>query len=282
MKAALLTGSTTALVAALAISSTWAAPLEKRLAMALSLEASPTIPLINLGDLVPSPTIPPIAGEIVSIITSVVDGVTSLIPTTIPSPSLPAALQDLVPDATMSINVNVPTPTVPPEAEVLAHLAQGALNAIPTMLMKNLAQIQSDLSSALAVAATATPTPVVYVTKDDAGLDVTRTSSATIAAFATQGVINPWSILANALPQPTDVVQEVTSVIGGVTSILKVPALPKPTDLLPLLNSAQLPQIDIPGLLGDKQHLCIKDDNGNQIGLCPNGPLINDSETIVI
>ncbi|GAC98991.1 hypothetical protein PHSY_006588 [Pseudozyma hubeiensis SY62] len=252
--------------------------------MALSLEASPTIPSLDLGGLVPTPTIPPVASELVSIITSVVDGVTSLIPTTIPSLSLPTGVQDLLPDVTMSLGVNVPLPTPPPEADALAQLAQGALNAVPTMLVKNLEQIQSEFSSALAsiAAAAPTPTPVVFVTKNDAGLDVTMTSTPTLPTLPTTGVINPLSILANALPQPSDVVSEVTSVIGGVTSVLKLPALPQPTDLLPLLNSAQLPQLDVPALLGDKQHLCIKDGNGNQIGLCPDGPLINDSETIAI
>lgn len=284
MRTGLLVSSTAAaLASALAISSTAAAPLEKRLMLALSLEASPTIPSLNLDGLLPTPTIPPIAGEIVSIITSVVDGVTSLIPTTIPSPTLPAAVQGLIPDVTMSVGITVATPTQPPVGDVMAQLAQGALNAVPTMLMQNLAQIQSEFSAALAAASTATPTPVVIVTTDEAGQAFTATSTPTLPALPTAGgVINPISILANALPQPSDLVADVTSVIGGVTSVLKVPALPQPTDLLPLLNSAQLPHLDIPGLMGDKQHLCIKDNNGNQIGLCPDGPLINDSEIIAL
>lgn len=249
--------------------------------MALSVEASPTIPSLDLGQLLPTPTLPPIVGEIQSIITSVIDGVTSLIPTTIPSPTLPAEVSNLIPDATMSVDISVPTPTAPPEAEAIAQLAQGALNAVPTMLLKNLAEIQSQLSSALSVAATQTPTPVTYITTEG-GKECTKTYTPTVPTFATTGVINPLSILAAAIPQPSDVLQDVTSVIGGVTSVLKVPALAVPTNLVPLLNSAQMPQIDVPGLLGDKEHLCIKDGNGNQIGLCADGPLINDSETIAL
>ncbi|CDW98314.1 hypothetical protein [Sporisorium scitamineum] len=249
--------------------------------MALSLEASPTIPSLNLGELLPTPTLPPIAGEIQSIITSVIDGVTSLIPTTIPSPTLPAEVASLIPDATMSLGVTVPTPTAPPEVDALAQLAQGALNAVPTMLMKNLSEIQSQLSSALAVAATQTPTPVTYIATEN-GKECTKTYTPTVPTFATTGVINPISILASAIPQPTDVMQDVTSVIGGITSVLKVPALAVPTNLVPLLDSAQLPQIDVPGLLSDKEHLCVKDGNGNQIGFCADGPLVNDSETLAL
>ncbi|SJX60955.1 uncharacterized protein SRS1_12178 [Sporisorium reilianum f. sp. reilianum] len=274
MKTTLIASSATALVAALAFSSTSAAPLEKRLMMALSLEASPTLPSLNLGELLPTPTLPPVVGEIQSIITSVVDGVTSLIPTTIPSPTLPAEVANLLPDVTMSLGVSVPTPTPPPELEALAQLAQGALNAVPSMLLKNLADIQSQLSSALSVAATQIPTPVTYITTEG-GKECTKTFTPTIPTFATTGVINPLSILVSAIPQPS-------AVIGGVTSVLQVPALAVPTNLVPLLNSAQLPQIDVPGLLGDKQHLCIKDGNGNQVGLCGDGPLVSDSEVIAL
>lgn len=249
--------------------------------MALSLEASPTLPSLNLGELLPTPTLPPVVGEIQSIITSVIDGVTSLIPTTIPSPTLPAEVANLLPDVTMSLGITVPTPTPPPELEALAQLAQGALNAVPSMLLKNLADIQSQLSSALSVAATQIPTPVTYITTEG-GKECTKTFTPTIPTFATTGVINPLSILVSAIPQPSAVMQDVTSVIGGVTSVLQVPALAVPTNLVPLLNSAQLPQIDVPGLLGDKQHLCIKDGNGNQVGLCGDGPLVSDSEVIAL
>lgn len=248
--------------------------------MALSLQASPTLPSLDLGGLLPTPTTPPIVGDVVSIITSVVDGVTSLIPTTIPSATLPTEVSNLLPDVAMSVAVAAPTP--PPELDALAQLAQGALNAVPTLLFKNLAQIQSEFSAALASIATATPTPITFVTTES-GIEVTRTSTPTIPTFATTGVINPLSILASALPQPSDVMQEVTSVIGGVTSVLQLPALPLPTGgLMDVLGSMQLPQLDVPGLLGDKQHLCIKDGNGNQLGLCETGPLINDSETIAL
>ena len=252
--------------------------------MALSIQASPTLPQINIGDLLPTPTLPPIVGEIESIITSVIDGVTSLIPTLIPSPTLPAqvtSLTSLLSDVTMAAAVSAPVPTPPPEAEVLGQLAQGALDAFPSMLMQNLVNIQSAASSAIAAAATATPSPVVYVTTES-GKECTKTSTLPTPTFATTGVINPLSILANALPNPTGVMQEVTSVVGGVTSVLKVAAPSLPTALLPLLGSVQLPQVDLPGLLGDKQNVCIKDANGNQIGLCGSGPLINDSETIAL
>ncbi|EST10175.1 hypothetical protein PSEUBRA_000588 [Kalmanozyma brasiliensis GHG001] len=274
-EAAILASSVIALVAVLAASSTIAAPMEKRLMMALSLQASPTVAEIDLGGLLPTPTVPPIAGEIANIFTSVADGVTGLIPTTIPSPTLP----DLLPDLTVS--VAIAAPTAPPEAQVLGLLAQKALNAVPTLLIQNLVQIQSEFSAALASIATATPTPLVYVATEN-GAEVTRTSTPTLPSFAANGVINPLSVLANALPRPTDFVQEVTSVIGGVTSVLQLPALPLPTDLIPLLGTMQLPQLDVPGLLGDKQHLCVKDGNGHQLGLCENGPIINDSEVIAI
>ena len=245
--------------------------------MALSLQASPTLPSLNLGELMPTPTIPDIAGEVQSMITSVIDGVTSLIPTTIPSPTIPSELQNMLPGVTVAISA----PTPPPEVDVLAKLAQGAPNAFPSMLMKNLQQIQSMASAEIAAAATATPTPVEYIKTED-GKECTKTSFVPVPTFATTGVINPLSILANALPQPTGVMNEVTSVIGGVTSVLKLPAVPLPTGLLPLLGTMQLPQIDLPGLMGDKQNACIKDGQGNQIGLCGSGPLINDSETIAL
>ncbi|SPO22826.1 uncharacterized protein UTRI_01504 [Ustilago trichophora] len=277
MKATTFASSVTALVAMLAISTTSAVPVEKRLMMALSLQASPTIPSLDLGGLMPTPTIPDIAGEVQSMITSIIDGVTTLIPTMIPSPTIPAELQNMIPGVTIA----VAAPTPPPEVDVLAKLAQGALNAFPSMLMKNLEEIQSMASSAIAAAATATPTPVVYVTTED-GKECTKTSTSPTPTFATTGVINPLSILMNALPQPTGVMNEVTSVIGGVTSVLKLPAVPLPTGLLPLLGTMELPQIDLPGLMGDKQNACIKDGQGNQIGLCASGPLINDSETIAL
>ncbi|SPO25002.1 uncharacterized protein UTRI_01504_B [Ustilago trichophora] len=281
MRTTTLASSITALVAMLAISTTSAVPVEKRLMMALSLQASPTIPSLDLGGLMPTPTIPDIAGEVQSMITSIIDGVTTLIPTMIPSPTIPAELQNMIPGVTIA----VAAPTPPPEVDVLAKLAQGALNAFPSMLMKNLEEIQSMASSAIAAAATATatatPTPVVYVTTED-GKECTKTYTPSTPTFATSGVINPLSILMNALPQPTGVMNEVTSVIGGVTSVLKLPAPPLPTGLLPLLGTMELPQIDLPGLMGDKQNACIKDGQGNQIGLCASGPLINDSETIAL
>lgn len=247
--------------------------------MALPMEASPTIPQLNLDQLVPTPTIPAMVNEIQSMITSVVDGVTQLIPAMIPSPTVPAVVGDLIPDVTMAVSVSVPTP--PAEVDVIAKLAQGALNAIPTMLMHNLQEIQNVYSSAVAAAATATPTPVVYVTTED-GKDCTKTYTPPTPSLPTSGVINPLSILMNNLPNPTGVMNEVTSVVGGVTSILTLPSLPLPTGLLPLLNSAQLPQIDLPGLMGNKQSTCIKDGEGNQIGLCEDGPLINDSEVLAL
>lgn len=245
--------------------------------MALSLQASPTLPSLNLGNLMPTPTIPDIAGEVQSMITSVIDGITTLIPTMVPTPAIASDIQNMIPGVTVAIAA----PTPPPEVEVLAKLAQGALDAFPSMLMKNLQDIQSMASSAIAAAVTATPTPVTYVTTED-GKECTKTSFVATPTFATTGVINPLSILANALPQPSGVMNEVTSVIGGVTSVLKLPSVPLPTGLLPLLGSMQLPQIDLPMLMGDKQNACIKDGNGNQIGLCGSGPLINDSETIAL
>ncbi|KAJ1032410.1 hypothetical protein NDA16_000436 [Ustilago loliicola] len=279
MKSSMLASSATAMVAILAISSTSAVPLQKRLALALSMDASPTIPQLNLDQLIPTPTIPPIVNEIQSMITSVIDGVTQLIPTMIPSHTVPAVVGDLIPDVTMAVSVSVPTP--PPEVDVVAKLAEGALNAFPSMLMHNLQDIQSMYSSAIAAAATATPIPIVYVTTED-GKECTKTSTPPTSSLPTDGVINPLSILMSALPNPTGVMQEVTSVVGGVTSILKLPALPLPTGLLPMLNNVDLPQIDFPGLMGDQQHTCIKDGDGNQIGLCESGPLINDSEVIGI
>ncbi|SNX82256.1 uncharacterized protein MEPE_00962 [Melanopsichium pennsylvanicum] len=284
MKGTFLASSATALVAMLAVSTTLAVPVEKRLMMALSLQASPTLPSLSLGELIPTPTLPPIASEIQSVVTSVIDGVTKLITTTIPSPTLPAELQDSLPSATLSVAVSGPTP--PPQVEVLANLAQGALNALPSMLMKNLQDIQSMASSAIAAAATATVTPIPteYTTIEN-GKECTKTSLVTPAqtlATAASGVINPLSILVSGLPQPTGVVGGATSIIGDITSALTLPSLPLPTSLLPLLGKTQLPEIDLPGLLGDKQNTCIKDAQGNQVGLCGSGPLINDSETLAL
>lgn len=241
--------------------------------MALSIQASPTLPSLDLGGLLPTPTLPPIVGQVESIITSVIDGVTSLIPTLIPSPTLPAEVTSVLP--AIAVATPTPTPTVD-EGQVLGLLASKALDAFPTMLLQNLAAVQSAYDSAISAAAT--PVPIVYVTTE-AEKVFTKTSFAPTPTFATTGVINPLSILASALPNPTGIMSEVTSVIGGVTSILPVP-LPLPTGLLPLLGSMKLPEIDLPMLLGNKQDACIKDGNGNQIGLCGDGPVLNDSETI--
>ncbi|SPO43759.1 uncharacterized protein PSANT_01444 [Moesziomyces antarcticus] len=278
MKSTLFASTATALVAMLAISTTSAVPvdMEKRLMMALSLDAQPTLPALDLG-LPPTPTLPPIAGQIESMITQVIDGVTQLIPTMIPTPTAPMIVAGLSPD----IVVAAPTPDAQMEADVVGKLALNALGSFPAMLMKNLAEIQSAASSIISVAATATPVAVEYVTTES-GKECTKTSTIPVPTFATTGVINPLSILAQALPNPTPIMQEVTSVIGGVTSILKLPAAPAPTDLLPLLGSMQLPEIDLPMLMGNKQDACVKDANGNMIGLCGNGAVIKDSETIAL
>jgi len=244
--------------------------------MALSLDAQPTLPALDLG-LLPTPTLPAVAGQIESMITQVIDGVTQLIPTMIPTPTAPMIVAGLSPD----IVVAAPTPDAQMEADVVGKLALNALGSFPAMLMKNLAEIQSVASSIISVAATATPVAVEYVTTEN-GKECTKTSTIPVPTFATTGVINPLSILAQALPNPTPIMQEVTSVIGGVTSILKLPAAPAPTDLLPLLGSMQLPEIDLPMLMGNKQDACIKDGNGNMIGLCGNGAVIKDSETIAL
>ena len=68
--------------------------------------------------------------------------------------------------------------------------------------------------------------------------------------------------------------------INGVTSVLNLPSVALPTNIIPLLGNMQLPQIDLPGLMGNKQDACVKDGNGNQVGLCNGGLVINDSETI--
>ncbi|SOV07194.1 uncharacterized protein UDID_05029 [Ustilago sp. UG-2017a] len=279
MKSTILASSATAMVAVLAISSTSAVPLNKRLALALSMDASPTIPQLDLDQLVPTSSIPALVGEIQSMATQVVDGVTQVIATMIPSPTVPAIVGDLIPDVTMALSVSVPTP--PPEVDVLAKLAESALNAFPSIFMHNLQEIHSIYSSAIAATAAATPTPVVYITTED-GKECTKTSTPATPTLQTDGVIKLLSILMSAMPNPTGVLHEVTSVVGGVTSILKLPALPLPTGSLPMLNIVNLPQIDLPGLMGDAQHICNKDGSVNQIGMCESGPLINDSEVIAI
>ncbi|CCF54824.1 hypothetical protein NDA11_001018 [Ustilago hordei] len=136
----------------------------------------------------------------------------------IPSPTVPANVGDLIPDVTMAVLVSVPIP--PPEVDILAKLAESALNAFPSILMHNLQGIHSIYSSAIAAAATAIPTPVVYITTED-GKECTKTSTPATPFLPTDGVIKALSILMSALPNPTGVLQEVTSVVGGVTSILK-------------------------------------------------------------
>lgn len=258
--------------------------------MALSIQATPTLPSLDLGGIIPTPTIPPIVGQMESIITSVIDGVTSLIPTLIPVPTatLDSALSEATGGLAVVANVGgaqiggaaaLPTPA-PEVGEVLGKLAENALNAFPSMLLKNYAEIQSMASSIIANAATATATPVTYLATVAGGKEITQTYIPAVPTFATTGVINPLSIVMNALPNPTGVMQDVTSVIGGVTSVLKLPALPAPTNLIPLLGQVSLPDIDLPGLLGNKQDACIKDGNGNEIGICNGTPVINDSETV--
>lgn len=245
--------------------------------MALSIEASPTIPQLNLGQLLPTPTLP-LAGQIESIITSVFDGVTSLIPTLIPSPT-PTVPSD-VGDAVSNVAAAAPTPTpVADVGAVIGQLAQNALDSFPSMLLQNYASIESMASSIIAAAATETPTPVTFTTVEN-GKECTKTYTPTKPTFATTGVIDPLSIVLQALPNPTPVMQQVTSVIAGVTSVLDLPAVALPTNIIPLLGSMSLPEIDLPGLMGDKQDACIKDGNGNMVGLCDGGLVASDSETI--
>ncbi|PWZ00887.1 hypothetical protein BCV70DRAFT_84286 [Testicularia cyperi] len=265
-------------VAAVALSSygSMAAPVEKRLFMAISLDAQPSLPAapslptpaLNLGDLVPSP--PPAVEGLVSTITSVIGDLTTLIPTTIPT---------ALPTPTLPIAIPTETPDV---SNVIGALVQNAMKAFPSILLENLSNVQQmvDSATAAAAAAAAHATEVTYT--DELGKICTKTITPEAVAVPTEGVINPLTLVPSPLPTNAEgVVSVVTSIIDGVTKVLPAPPA-LPTDMLPLLSGMQLPSADLPGLLGNKQDACLKDSSGNMIGSCGDGLVLKDAETISI
>jgi hypothetical protein len=120
----------------------------------------------------------------------------------------------------------------------------------------------------------------VYATVEN-GISCTKTSIAT-STQPTDAPINPLGLVATALPTNADaLISKFTAVVGDVTQVLPIPTA-LPTGLLPLLDAINVPQINIPGVIGNGSGPCVKDNDGNQVGFCGSGPLVQDSESIQV
>ncbi|EPQ29585.1 uncharacterized protein PFL1_02804 [Pseudozyma flocculosa PF-1] len=271
------TGTVAALVALLS-SQAQAAPLSARqldMGLDMGVNLAPSLDkILTLPDLaLPTPTLPslpPLPSLPLDAIPGASD-VANLIPNLLPTPT-PAPTPVVA--ATSSDDHQLLDPSDPAASltSVMQKLMAAALAVLPT----NLDFFHNTPLSPAPAPAPAAGAPVVE------NLTPTPASSSgpplPVSPPFEAAKVSP----ADAVPAPpalpglpTDIPQAmdiVTSIIGGVTSVLTLPSLPLPT---PTGLGLHLPQINIPGIMGDQSTgPCVKDDRGNEVGFCTPGQLL--------